>query len=367
MKCKRCKREITENSIYCNWCGHKQITESNEIRVPVPRKKGNKWVSQIMIGDERVYVAADTEEEYYAKATAAKTMQIEIKKAAPRITLGTAIDTYIKDNDAVLSPATINAYQSYRKTRFTKYMALGIDQIPYQRMVNDECRKVKPKTVHNAWRLVTTALRHAGADAPVVNLPKKVKPDRPWLDYRQIQSFTSVLRGKPYELGALLALNGLRRSEILHLTSDDVDTDNGLIFVRGASVVGIGNKLTDKDTNKTASSARTVHIVIPRIAELVRGKNGRLITTNPTTLYGNINGLCRSASLPEVGVHGLRHSFASLAYHLKWSEATTMREGGWSDPTVVHDIYTHLAEADANADIAAMKGFFATIATSTGQ
>lgn len=359
MKCKRCRREIEENSIYCNWCGHKQITESKEVRVPTPRKKGNKWVSQMVIGEERVYISADSEEEYYAKAKAAKTMQIEIKKAAPRITLGTAIDTYIKDNDSVLSPSTINAYKSYRKTRFQTYTDCAIDQIPYQRMINAEARKVAPKTVHNAWRLVTASLHYSGFEVPEVKLPKKVKADRPWLDYQQIEAFVRAVRGKPYELGALLALNGLRRSEILHLSSNDIDKEKGLIYVRGASVVGEGNKLIDKDTNKTAKSSRTVHIVIPRIKELIP-ESGKLVPTNPSTLYGSINDVCRSNGLPLVGVHGLRHSFASLAYHLKWSEATTMREGGWSDPGVVHNIYTHLAEADADADVAAMTAFFTT-------
>lgn len=358
MKCKRCRREIPENSIYCNWCGHQQLTASKEVRVPVPQNKGNKWFARVTIGKERVYISADSEEEYYAKARAAKTEQIEIKKAAPRITLGTAIENYINDNDQVLSPSTINAYKSYRNTRFNNYMDEDIALINYQRMVNDECRKVAPKTVHNAYRLVTASLRHANAQIPTVNLPQKRRPDRPWLDYTQIQRFMEAISGKPYELGALLALNGLRRSEILHLASDDVDAERGIIHVRGASVVGEGNKLIDKDTNKTTSSSRDVHIVISRINDLIAHKNGRLITTNPTTLYGSINDVCRSAGLPEVGVHGLRHSFASLAYHLRWSEATTMREGGWSDPAVVHRIYTHLANQDANEDIKSMQDFY---------
>ena len=362
MRCKKCRREIDSNSIYCNWCGHQQLTASKEVRVPVPRQKGNKWVSQVTVGDERVYISADSDDEYYAKATAAKTQQIEIKKSAPRITLGTAIDNYIRDNDAVLSPSTINAYKSYRRTRFTAYMSRSVEQIPYQRMVNEESRKVSPKTVHNAWRLVTASLRHAESKVPAVNLPQKVKTDRPWLDYQQIETFLSAIHGKPYELGALLALNGLRRSEILHLTADNIDTDKGIIHVHGSSVVGVGNKLIDKDTNKTTSSYRDVHIVISRINDLITYQTGRLVRTNPTTLYGSINALCRENNLPEVGVHGLRHSFASLAYHLKWSEATTMREGGWSDPSVVHNIYTHLANADSDADIKAMRNYYSMVA-----
>lgn len=360
MKCKKCKRKIAENSVFCNWCGARQIVESRETRVPTPKCKGNTWYAQVTVGDERYYISGNTEEEYYAKARAAKQNLIEIKKAAPKLTLGTAIDNYIKDNDQVLSPSTVNAYKSYRATRFLAYMKSDVSAINYQKMINDESRKdLAPKTIHNAWRLVTASLRHADFPTPQVNLPQKKKAERKWLDYQQIQTFTLVLRGKPYELGALLALNGLRRSELLHLTADDVDLGSGIIHVRGASVIGLNNKLTDKQTNKNQTSTRDVHIAIPRLTELIRGKKGRLITTNPTTLYGLINGLCEKNGLPQVGVHGLRHSFASLAYHLKWSEATTMREGGWSNPDTVHRIYTHLANQDANEDVKRMQDFFA--------
>lgn len=358
MKCKRCKRLIEDNSIYCNWCGWKQLTDSTEIRVPTPQRKGNKWFARVTVGEERVYISADSEEEYYAKAKAAKSRQIEIKKAAPKLTLGTAIDRYIKDNDSVLSPSTINGYKSYRKTRFKAYMDCDVTQINYQRMINDESKQFSPKTVHNAWRLVTASLRSLDVPIPEVNLPQKRKAERPWLDYTQIQSFTSALQGKPYELGALLALNGLRRSELLHLTAEDIDTEKAVIHVHGSSVVGAGNKLVDKPTNKNTTSTRIVHIVIPRITELVKNKTGRLITTNPTTLYGSINKLCTKHGLPAPGVHGLRHSYVALCFHLQVSPDTVMREGGWSNLQIVNNVYRHLAAADANADIVKLEQFF---------
>ena len=64
MKCKRCKREIPDNSIYCNWCGHKQLTDSTEVRVPAPTKRGNKYVAQVTVGGERVFVSGESEDEY---------------------------------------------------------------------------------------------------------------------------------------------------------------------------------------------------------------------------------------------------------------------------------------------------------------
>ena len=367
MKCKHDRAPA--NATFCPDCGMKLITLRGEIKVPAPKQRGATFWAQITVAGERVYISADSEEEYYTKARAAKQGLIECKKAAPGMTLGTAIDNYINDNDAVLSPSTINAYKSYRRTRFMGYMDDDLEQINYQRMVNEECRKVSPKTVHNAFRLVTASLKHAGIPVPQINLPQKRKSERPWLDYQQIQAFTSALRGKPYELGALLALNGLRRSEILHLTTDDVDADKGLIFVRGASVVGPTNKIVDKGTNKNTASTRTVHIVIPRLnyiiseikEEIDEGDDAiKLVTTNPTTLYGLINGLCRREGLPEVGVHGLRHSYISLCFHLGWDMQTVMQQGGYSNPQVVNEVYRHLAAQDASDDIKRMKDFYSS-------
>lgn len=361
MKCRKCRREIVENAIYCPWCGHKQLTASNEVRVPVPKKKGNKWAAQVTVNGERIYVDGNSEEEYYAKARAVKSQLLEIKKALPKVTLGKAVDKFISARSNILSPSTIKAYKSYRRTRFKGYMDCDIGKIDYQRMVNEEAEKISPKTLANAWRLITASLQYMNIDVPKVKTPPIPKSTRPWLDYEQIKTFLKAVRGKDCELAALLALNGLRRSELLHLSYEDIDTKRGIIHVRGASVYNEKGQFVAKKTNKNYTSTRDVHIVIPRITELLSDKDGTIITTKPNTTYVQVNRLCREVGLPEVGVHGLRHSFASLAYHLKWSEATTMREGGWANTSTIHKVYTHLAAADANNDIVQMQQFYGNI------
>ena len=358
MKCKKCKREIPENSIYCNWCGHKQLTASDDVRVPVPRKKGNKFVSQITVGEERVFISANTEEEYYAKARAAKTEQIEIKKTSPKGSLGKVIDNYLNSVDMVLSPSTIKAYKSYRQCRFQNFIKIDVSRIDFQKMVNEEAKVVKPKTLANAWRLVTASLRHAKLDIPPVNLPKIPKAERPWLDYQQIEVFLQAIRGEDCELAALLALNGLRRSELLHLTDADVDTEKGLIFVRGASVYNDKGQFVSKETNKNATSQRTVHIVIPRLSELLKKKTGVLVDTKPNTTYVQVNRICRDVGLPEIGVHGLRHSYVSLAWHLGMDIMTIQREGGYANFETVNKVYMHLAAQDADRDVDMMVAFY---------
>ena len=50
--------------------------------------------------------------------------------------------------------------------------------------------------------------------------------------------------------------------------------------------------------------------------------------------------------MPDITEHCLRHSFASLGYHLNLSELEVVSMGGWSDGTIVHRIYMHLAQRD---------------------
>ena len=357
MKCKH--QGAPEHAAFCPWCGKKLIADRETVKVPSPRKlPSGTFFAQMTVGGQRVSISAPSEEEYFAKARAAKLGLLEMKKTAPRITVGAAIDEYIKNNSRVLSPSTIKAYKSYRKNRFQSIMEKDISSVNWQKAVNDECNDVGAKTIANAWRLITVSLAAKGASVPVVALPKIARVNRPWLDYEQITAFLAAVEGQDCEIAALLALHGLRRSELLHLTAADVDLEKGLIFVRGASVYDENGNFVSKQTNKNASSTRTVHIVIPRLKAILRGKTGVLVSTRPNTSYKQINRVCAAAGLPCVGVHGLRHSFASLCYSLGIDEITCQRLGGWADYQTMRKIYTHLAESDRLKNIDKLSQFF---------
>ena len=99
--------------------------------------------------------------------------------------------------------------------------------------------------------------------------------------------------------------------------------------------------------------------MIPRLKELLAaGGTGYVVTMNSNNVYRGINRVCEANNLPSIGVHGLRHSFISLAYHLGWSELATMRVAGFSDYQTMKKIYTHLAEIDQIKNQNAMKDFF---------
>ena len=172
-----------------------------------------------------------------------------------------------------------------------------------------------------------------------------------------------LVRGQSFEIPALLALHGLRRSEILALTYGKIDLIANTITVHGAAVMGEDNVLVHKQTNKNASSHRIVPIMIPALADAIRSApphqpDDPIYTSNANTLCAQINRLCRNNGLPQVGVHGLRHSFASLAFHLGLTEQETMELGGWADYNTMRKIYTHLAAADRLKSQNKMAAFF---------
>lgn len=360
MKCKSCKREIPDESIFCLHCGEKVVrnrSKKKELSVPKPRQlPSGTWFGRVMIDGERVSVSAETDKEYYAKAKAIKAGLLEANKSKSGITLKSAIREYIDESENILSPSTIRGYEIIYRNRFSDYMDKDIKTINYQAMLNDESKKVSEKTVINAWALVSPALKNAGIVVPNVRKPSVPESDEDWLDYEQIKVFLNAIKGNPAEAAALLALHGLRTSEFIDLDVSQIDDDG--IHIRGATVPNKDHKLVHKETNKNKMSRRTVPVIIPRLLEILP-PDGKAVTLHPSSIRRWIEKACVNANLPVCSPHDLRRSFASLAFHLKWDAQTTMFLGGWSNMQTVNAVYRKLSELDKNADVQRMKLFYA--------
>ena len=159
----------------------------------------------------------------------------------------------------------------------------------------------------------------------------------------------------------MLGLSSMRRSEILALRWENVDLKNRLIHIKGAAVFNSDNVLVHKKTNKNKSSSRTIPIMMDELycaLEREKQKSGLVCTTHPNVLKDRINSICKRNDLPLVGVHGLRHSFASLSKKLGMPEQLTMSLGGWSDYNTMRKIYTHISQKDAESYKNAMAAFY---------
>lgn len=359
MKCKACKNEVPDGSLFCMYCGEKLVKskaqKKKEISVPKPRQqKSGEWIGQIMVDGERYTVKGRTVKEYEEKAIAIKTGYLNINKNE-KLTLRQAMRRHIDVNENVLSPDTIRTYEIIIKHRFKGYMDKPLATLDYQEMINDAALEYAPKTVSNSWGLVTAALNGLRVDVPDVNLPKIPKSDRPFLDYEEIKIFVESIKGHNVELAALLALHGLRVSEIIDL--DVAQIHDGFIYVRGATVRNKNNESVHKETNKTHDSTRLVPIIIDRVLELLPA-SGKVVSCTPNTILKNVKKSCVRAGVTFCGTHDLRRSFCSLAYHLKWNSQTTQQIGGWANLATVEEVYRKLAAKEKNDDVERMRDFY---------
>lgn len=339
------------------------------MKIPKARKmsSGNYFI-RLRLGGEEICITEPTEKECIRQAQFVKSEYLAGKreaeeKAGDAPTLTQAIDSYIESRSNTLSPLTIRGYRIIQKNRFKDIMDIPVDQLTdWQRIINREAGKCAPKTLKNAWGFIRSVIEDAtGKFPPEVKLPAPIPPDKPFLTPEQIKVFVAAVKDTPYAVPCLLGLCSLRASEIEALDWSEIPKKPEFIRVSGAVVLDENNKKVKKRTNKNATSARNVPVMIPELSEALerdRKPSGSLMGMHQNSLRYGIAKICRENGLPNIGIHGLRHSFASLAYHLQIPEKIAMEIGGWADSTTMHKIYTHIAKSDITRYQTKMTDFF---------
>ena len=284
----------------------------------------------------------------------------QIKKLPKNLTLREAMKKYTNAYKKELSPSTYDRYLAYIKCRFKDYIDTPLGEIKWQRMIDEELEDVSEKTVYNAWGLVRPSLKYVGYPVPDIKLAAVPVSDTAFLQPEEIKPFCQAVKGRPYEIAALLELHGLRLSEMKGLTWKDIDLKKKVIHVRGAYVKGVDG-FVDKDTNKNRTSTRPVPIMIPQLEDAlnaVEDKTGRVVTTSGSVLLRDVKRACKRAKVTVVTNHGLRHSMASLCFFLKIPLEQIQKWGGWSNDATLRKIYIHLAASAESEHKAAFTGFF---------
>lgn len=330
-----------------------------EVKLPkIEQLPSGAWHTRVLVDNRRISITRDTYDECVAEYLALKSGVMESKSQGSqnKVSLGEAVDAYINSTRDLVrrgrrSPSTVYGYVRYRNNTFQSAMRYNVytttDQ-RWQQAIDDEKKMGRSsKYIKNAWGLMSAAIKKETGRQPKVVLFEKEENERPFLEPEQIDIFVEAIKGQPIEIPALLCLSSLRRSEMLGLTWKNVDFANRAIYVRGAKVRG-EDGLNLKPQTKTKKSRRPVPMIPPLYDALMAAQKDSEFVVNAATctLFKHINKICQENSLPEVGMHGLRHSFASLAYHMGIPEMIAAEIGGWRDLGTMHKIYTHLAERD---------------------
>ena len=338
------------------------------MKTPAPVKTASGWRIQLRLGGQSVVVKAEDKRACIRKAEQIKAnWQIDRTiQTHARDRVGEIMEGYIEAKERTLSPLTVRGYQIIAENRWQSVAMRRLCDISaqeWQRIASKEARTCSPKTLKNAWGFLRSAARFYGHELPAVTLPMLEPNQRDYLTPQQIPVFVQAVTPTRFAVPLLLALSSMRISEIDALRWEDIPEDPAMIATSGAVVLNKDNKYIRKATGKNATSSRVVPVMIPQLREVLerdRKPSGGLIPCSQNTLRINCKKICEKAGLPPVSPHGLRHSFASLCYHLRVPERIVMEIGGWANERTVHEIYTHIAQTDLDHYGAQIIDFFKT-------
>lgn len=341
----------------------KRLNEKISKLSPRPRKlPSGKWRCEVMVNRERISVVEDDPMVAHAKAVAIKSGLVEKEKqrSAMGLTLREAIEEYIDHRSEVLSPATIRGYHVIMDNRFPALMKTpirSIDVEAIQEAINLDAKRVQAKTLKNAVGLVVSVVsRYKPIDTKKLRLPQKVKKEHKYLDGDQIVKLILACEGDYAEIPILLGLwLGMRRSEIMGLQWESIDFERSRIHVNHSLVFDKDDNPIIKKFMKTETSNRVIdcpQYILQKLDAYQPDKDkrhGQIFNMGINTPYENLERICIREGIPFVGMHGLRHTNASVMLSLGIVDKIAMARGGWATKDVMERTYQHLFAADKEA------------------
>jgi integrase len=326
------------------------------------------WVVTVRLGSKRVYRYGKT------KSEAAKKLQELLRQhhqgtlAQPtKLTLNEWVDRWLEGLDVRTSTLA-----TYRQTVMHVVKVLGSERLDrlspvilsgtFTNLARDG---VGARRLHLAHGYLKACLEHA-VNLEVLPRNSMAKVRRPKWDpkprvYWSIDQTVTFLRAceasrhQAAPLFVLMATCGLRVSEALALTWGDVALERRKLWVNRAIVWSDG--AYTHEAVKTRSGRREISVpepalralaVMPRQADTTR----RIFCTasqsplSPSNLRRSLLNVCKSAEVPPINVHGLRHVAAALAFRATGDPYVVQHRLGHSHVSTTMSIYAYGTRSD---------------------
>lgn len=351
MKCKVCKNQIPDGSIFCNWCGERQIKErktKGEIRIPTPRLlPSGRW--NIQLREEKQSITEDTKDLCIAKAKSIRAGFIAAKPKVEDVTLRQLCTRYIESKSARLAPSTKHEYERLKDQYFQGIMDMSVSGLTRDVLDNameTECKRLSihgkplaPKTIINAWMLIASTLKKY---APSVEYQNVTIPEQKKLVPVIIppEQLYPVIKGTDIELPCLLAMwLSLSMSEIKGLTKSKSIVNGQLVI--SETVVKVGKEEIRRIGGKEEKRTRALNIP-PYIMALIDQVEGDIIVpASGRSIYARFSRILEKSGLPHISFHRLRHINASVMAMLNIPDTEANERGGWISDYTRKRVYTH--------------------------
>ena len=303
-----------------------------------------------------------------------------------RLSVAEYLREWLEGADATLAPTTHALYTSLLEhhviPRIGGEKLQRLSSAALTRLYADLKRSGGPKGTPlgaKSVRNIHTTLRKALADAVATHrldwnpaeaakLPRiENREERGVWTPQQVSAFLAhVSEDRLAALYTLAGTSGMRRSELLALRWADLDLerDTPRLHVRRA-LVQYGSLIVEKEP-KSARSRRTLALDQAAAVALRRHKaaqaeeklaagpaysdEGRVFANEigqairPDALSAAFRSHLEAAQLPPIGIHGLRHTFATLGLEAGIDTVYLSEILGHSSPAITASIYQHTRE-----------------------
>lgn len=246
---------------------------------------------------------------------------------------------------------------------------MDLDRIRYQQLLNQYAIYHEKQTVMDFHHQLKGAILDAVDEGLITRDPTRkaiIKGKTPrtkkikYLNQFQLQTLLSVLDLKDevnwdYFI-LLLAKTGMRFSEALALTPEDFDFRRQCLSINKTwDYKGEGGFLPTKNR----SSNRKIHIdwqIVIQFSELIRDlpKDKPIFVQGKvynSTINQKLSRLCKQCEIPEISIHGLRHTHASLLLFTGVSIASVAMRLGHSSINTTQKTYLHIIQELENKDV----------------
>ena len=292
------------------------------------------------------------------------------------------LDTYI-DMQRIkgIKETTLAGYESYAKRLKLAFKGIDAkDLTPYQiekfiaSAVKGEPKKgypkkASPKTIKGYISLLSSAYKMAVRNkmlavnpCDAVIIPKQKKPEITVLTRDEVNAFVDALDDTTLDLRVVYELAlfcGLRRSEIMGLMNDDVNVLWRTIKVqRTRHRIHCEDIIQDMKTEQSRAVVSVPEFVMSDIVRLMEAHEKDPYIENPFLIqYASepmrpdyakrqIKEFTKAHGLPDVTLHGLRHTFASMLNASgEFDIAEISAALRHSNIGTTLNIYTHLFES----------------------
>ena len=261
-----------------------------------------------------------------------------------KMTLGEAIDKYIKIKSNVLSPSTIRSYENIKRNALSPIsdtLLEKLDNIAIQTVMNEYAASHSPKSVRNAYGLLTAVLKmYRPGFTPAARLPQKKKVDIYIPTEEEIKTILKLSKDTPLETPLKLAIfGGLRAGEICALTPADI---NGNTVTINKSLVYDGTSWRIKPP-KSYSGNRQVLLPEDITLNLPDNNKERITQYNSSSISIAYKKLLRRNNLPLHRFHDLRHFYISTLFDLGVPEKYIIAQVGHSSSSITKRVYDHIS------------------------